>query len=194
MELRSGEMKLAKDTCMLHRGILASKVELLLTNERLVIRPLGRLDRMTGASEISIDVDSIDMLDVRGLEPMLYIEFKGEFIKLSGSGAIRMKDPIDAQRNRFSFGVSNMPVQKIEPILLQGDVQIFMLKHLSSTGEVVLTAKTIRIESKGFIENLIFKPIKIEEPIHNIQNLEFQRIDRVLKITFEGWQFHCPFR
>ncbi|MEC8381346.1 MAG: hypothetical protein VXZ96_13540 [Myxococcota bacterium] len=185
MDLRSGEMNIAKDTCMLHRGILASKVELILTNERLVIRPMGKLDRMAGATEINIDVDSIDMLDVRGIEPMLYIEFKGEFIKLSGSGAIRMKEPINAQRRRFSDGSSNMPIKRVEPILLQGDIQIFILRHLSSTGEVILTAKSIRIESKGFIENLIFKPVKIEEPIENIQDFEFQRIDRVLKINFE---------
>ena len=82
----SWRINIAKDTCMHHRGIWQAR-ELILTNERLVIRPMGTFDRMTGAKTLSINVDNIDMIDVRGLEPMLYIEFKGEFIKLSGSGA-----------------------------------------------------------------------------------------------------------
>ena len=120
MDLRPGEINIAKDTCMHHRGILASKVELILTNERLVIRPMGTFDRMTGAKTLSINVDNIDMIDVRGLEPMLYIEFKGEFIKLSGSGAIRMKDPINAQRRRFTDGSAQTPIKKSRAHFITG--------------------------------------------------------------------------
>ena len=82
MELRAGEINIAKDTCMLHRGVLASRAKVILTNQRLVITPTGLLDRMAGSQQVTIDIDEIDMVDVRGLDSMLYIESHGEFIKL----------------------------------------------------------------------------------------------------------------
>ena len=34
-----------------------------------------------------------------------------------------MKDPINAQRRRFTDGSAQTPIKKVEPILLQGDIQ-----------------------------------------------------------------------
>lgn len=186
MEFRSGEINIAKDVGLHHRGVLATKVEIILTNERVIIRPLSFFARISGARALSISLKDIESVDVRGIDSMLSIEIKGTLIRFSGSGPLRMNDPIRQQVARISGAQSTSINEQISPIILQGDVQIFIRKFLSSKGEIILTSNTLKIESKGIIENLLFKTKRIDENLNNITDLEYQKYDRILTISFKS--------
>ena len=148
-------------------------------------RETGWLDRLMGARSISMDLEKIDFAEIRGLSKFLYIQYKDNTYRFSGSGAHRIYERLEIQRRAFMSGCETPDNFKEyqERVLLQGDIDIYIRGNWCTSGNLILTNRRIRIETIPGLDTLLFRHKKLEAWNQDITSFKFMLYQGKLTIT-----------
>ena len=69
-----------------------------------------------------------------------------------------------------------------ERVVLQGDVDVYLKGRLHTSGQMILTAQRLRIESLPSLETMIFSQKSLTTPIHDIRKVDYEAVRKRLII------------
>jgi hypothetical protein len=191
ISIHSDETIIARDLCLWHRGPIAHDGELTLTSYRLFFDPLKKLDRMTGAKELDIDLEHISSISIEkvttlrgGIDKQAIVRTEGEVYKFSGTGALRIHERLDLQlRSRKGQSLSMAELDRLnERVLLQGDIEVYLKGRLATGGQVVLTQQDLQIDSKKGLETMLFSKKSLHCSIGQVKKIRYEQFGRRLSI------------
>ena len=187
-KIRSGEKVVAADKCLHHKGPLAFKGEMTLTNERLVWMPSGRLDKMAGAKAIGFSLERIDKVEVSGLEKMLQLTVGGSLFKFSGAGALRLRERIALHSSSANDEELSIQMRDAlnEKVLFQNEVLIYLKGNLTGKAKVDLTDLNLTIETKRGLETMLFSSKTVKTPVSEIEETVYSNLENKLRLTIQG--------
>ena len=187
-KIRSGEKVIVADACLHHKGPLAFKGEMTLTNERVVWMPSGRLDKMAGAKAIGFSLERIEKVEVSGLDKMLHLTVGGSLFKFSGAGALRLRERIALHSSSASDeDLSTEEVDALsEKVLFQDDVSLYIKGNLSAKAHVVLTDLNLSIETKRSLETMLFSAKAVKTSVLDIEETVYSNLENKLHLTIRG--------
>ena len=183
-KMRPDEMPLAKDHCLMHKGPVAFYGELNLSSQRLIFSPKRKVDKLAGIREISIPMEDIDHIKIVGFEKHLVIKTGKKNYRFSGRGAHRIHDRLDIQLRSIKGEAINLADIDMlnERVVLQGDVDVYLKGRLHTTGQLILTAQRLHIESLPSLETMLFSQKSLSSPVHELKQISYEPVSKRLKI------------
>ena len=182
----TGSLILSEDDCLHHRGPLAHPGRLRLTKYNLTFEPTRTLDRLAGAEDIVIDVESISELSAGGINNNLDLYVEEVLYRFSGRGALRVHTRLLALlAEDDESSTSHVPFEKDEPVLLHGQAEYFVNDLMAVRGELCLTDRRLRFLPGLGLEQLIWNAAQVDVPLKNLQEWSLEGIRRRLHIRVD---------
>ena len=188
-KIRSGEEVIVADTCLHHKGPLAFKGEMTLTNERLVFMPSSRLDKMAGAKALGFSLERIRGVDVGGLDKMLRLTTEdGDTFKFSGAGALRLHERIVLHTSSANDEELSVQMREAlnEKVLFQDEVSIYLKGNLTAKAQVFLTDLNLTIATKRGLETMLFSSKTVKTPVSDVEEMVYSNLENKLHLTIRG--------
>lgn len=183
--LTADEHIIATDIGLYYWGPLAYNGRLSLTNERLYFEPIGAVDKIAGAKEVSIFVDNIDFIDFPSVDKVIAIQEADKIHRFSGRGAERIIKRLQLRQYAFAPGNFQSPAQMKkyrEIVLFQGNAVLNTTKEVGITGQFFITKQDICIENRN--HEIIF-----EFSLTELKGLQFNLLAKTLVLLFPQQQF-----
>lgn len=168
---------------MFHRGPLAHPGLLSLTANSLEFRPTRALDRLAGAEDIVIDIDSITELSSGGVNHNLDVVTTEATYRFSGRGALRVHarlvallaedDAIEGEAPLFEPG---------ERVVLQGRAELFVNDVMAVRGELTVTDRRLRFLPGLGIEKVLWNTTQVDINLQTIQRWSLKGLRRRLHV------------
>jgi hypothetical protein len=136
---------------------------------------------------LTIDVMDIDQMSrSRGLDFELKIRTETDEYRFGGRGAaflaLRLRSLLlDPQGKLEPFE----EFERDEPLVVFGDISVYLLGFLATRGEVILTDRRIRIRTTGGIESWVLGKRVMDARFLDIRKVERRGIRRALSITVD---------
>ena len=189
IELKPGpSLVLLKVSCMRMVGPLAQVGEVTLTEDVLRFSPRG-LERVVGAEGFQLSVLNIDeMVQGRRFDSELRLRVGEDVHRFTGSGASFL-----AQRLRgllLDPGRDLLPIEEYdreEPIVVCGDVTVYLHGMLGTRGQAILTDRRLRIRTTSGMESWILGKRYIDCQLLDVRSIERAGVRKALQIqTTDG--------
>ena len=183
------EQVLLTTSCMRMSGAVAQVGELILTADEIRFTPRG-LDRAVGAETSVIDVLDIDEISRgRGLDSELRIRIGEITQRFGGRGAgwlaLRLRALLlDPEGELEPFEV----FARDEPIVICGDISVYLFGFLATRGEVILTDRRIRIRTTGGIESWFSGQRQLDCKFTEVRRVERRGVRKALSIEKDQTQ------
>jgi hypothetical protein len=177
---------LSEDDCLHHRGPLAHPGTLSLTAETLTFHPTRTLDRLAGAEDILLPVDTITELTAGGINNNLDLYVGEDLHRFSGRGALRVHTRLLALLAEDDENAAiNVQFEVGERVLLHGQAEYFVNDLMAVRGELCLTDRRLRFLPGLGLEQLIWNAAQIDVPLDRLQEWSLKGIRRRLNIRVD---------
>ena len=169
------------------QGPLAYSGVLTLTDQRMLFRPTGRLDRMIGVRAFTVSTTEISNTRLKGLERNLFVTVGDEEYRFAGEGARRVHLRLESLLNPHGEQSLFDPTERV---LVQGAASIYPNGLISTRGEITLTDRRIRFRPGRGLETFIWRFNALDEPLSWVRTIRYSTIQRLLLIEGESGSFH----
>jgi len=177
---------LSADDCLHHRGPLAHPGRLRLNSRELTFSPTRALDRLAGAEDLVISVDSITELSAGGINHNFDVYVSDEMHRFSGRGAIRVHLRLLALIAEAEGQPAEIEFEPGEQVFVQGQAELFVNELLAVRGELTLTDRRIRFLPGLGIEQLIWNTTRLDSPLDKISEWRLSGMRRRLHAEVDG--------
>jgi len=159
------EKRLTQDKCLVHRGVLAHPVEVILTTEQLIFYGKRFLDRLAGLRDTSVSARELLSVEVKGIDRIVHLQAKDKSYRFSGSGALRLVPMFERIIRYYQDSEDAEAPKKIRPVLAQGAIQFFIIGSLGVNGEFVLNRDELKLTSYKSVLTMLFGEINLTIPL-----------------------------
>ena len=178
-------LTLSEDECMLHRGPLAHKGKLSLSEAALTFEPSGTLDRLAGVRPVTIPVDSItDSTSGEG-NHKVQVSTESNVHHFSGRGAVRVQERLAALMAERA-GTEDARFAAGEVVLVQGRATLFVNALMAVRGELTLTTQRFRFVPQLGVDQILWDPAGLDVTVDEISAFELLGVRGRLRLDIGG--------
>ena len=151
------------------RGPLSVPGRLRLTDKRLHFQP-DRFNRLFGLKPISIPIDAIQEIGIKGLDRMLRVKVGSETYKFHGKWARTIHDRLARTLNATTLETRALMRERI---LFQAGVDFYPSGFIAVVGTITVTTREVRYEPRD-LERLVYRRDPFTIPVENLADVALE--------------------
>lgn len=175
------EPELIRESCLHLVGAVAHAGELFLTPSSLCFRPTRRIEKMLGAREHSIPLNTVSSVEYGGINRLLTVQCGASIYKFLGPGAYRVYLRLKAHMDHLA-GRENKAFQPGEQVLVSGPIYRLIVGSIGAYGDLLLTDRRLAFISGPGIERRLWSDQSVEVALADIRNVDIVGVRRRLQL------------